>query len=376
MKRVGILWGVWAVAAGLLLAGGERLSEARYKPAADLLKVQFKRPAVSSSLAQALADLGQLAEVKIVVDWPGLLRTGVKPDAKVALAASEATLEQLLEQVLAAAAVKGHPLAWRIVDGAVLVTTQARLLQRDAVVPMSAVVGTTTRPAGAPAAATSRPAPPATAVMIPPRTRFDKAPLGEVIDFFRKLSGVDFQVHYTALETAGIRKDTPVTLQVSNVSIAKALDLVTEELSSGRGKLDSVYWIVDEGIVTLTTGAVLDTKLLSRTIDVGDLLMAVQDHEGPTLNLNLSNAANSGTNNTSTGGVYTTDNTTNRNATEAAAAVREAAQAKLAKIVQDTIGPDMWQPQGKGSISFVRNTMIISQTRLGFLLMQKAGGVR
>jgi hypothetical protein len=36
----------------------------------------------------------------------------------------------------------------------------------------------------------------------------------------------------------------------------------------------------------------------------------------------------------------------------------------------------MWQPQGKGAISFLRNTMVITQTRLGFLLLQKSAVVR
>ena len=45
----------------------------------------------------------------------------------------------------------------------------------------------------------------------------------------------------------------------------------------------------------------------------------------------------------------------------------------LVKIVQDSIGDQWWQPNGKGSIRILRNRMIVSQSLLGFKLMADAG---
>ena len=46
----------------------------------------------------------------------------------------------------------------------------------------------------------------------------------------------------------------------------------------------------------------------------------------------------------------------------------------LINIVKSSIGEDMWQPQGKGAVKIMRNMMIISQTRLGFLMLKKSAG--
>jgi len=169
-----------------------------------------------------------------------------------------------------------------------------------------------------------------------------------------------------------VNKDTPVTLEVSDITIMKALDLITESLSGGKGKMDSVYWIMDDGVVKITTGTALDAAVQTRVYDVGDLLMGVPNFEGPRLNLNIQtgNTGNSATNN----GMYNTTNNTGaggQGGSLTPAVAKEEMQNKLAAIIQKSIGDDMWQPQGKGSISFLRNMMVVSQTRLGFLLLQK-----
>jgi hypothetical protein len=207
---------------------------------------------------------------------------------------------------------------------------------------------------------------------------FDKTPLSDVVTFLQTVSNVNFHVNYTALETSGVNKDTPVTLEVSDITIMKALDLITESLSGGKGKYDSIYWVMDDGIVKITTGTALDATLQTRTYDVGDLLMAIPSFEGPRLNMNMPtvNTANSTTNN----GVFNTTNngtgTGGQGGALTATAQKEEMQKKLSGIIQKSIGDDMWQPQGKGSISFLRNMMVVSQTRLGFLLLEKSAVLR
>ena len=341
---------------------------AKAKTPQEVLKLSFKRPAVRATLAQTVEELGKLAEVKIVVDWQALIETGVRPEATVSLPAAEATLEKLLEQVLATVATRGNPLAWCMIDDSVCVTTQARVLRRDRILTGSSSV--TTRPAGAPPADDARaPAPPGGGNL-----SFDKTPLSDVMTRLQELSGVNFHVNYTALQTSGVDKTTPVTLRANDITVAKALDLITEELSGGKGKYDSVYWVVDDGMVKVTTGTALDTTVQTRVYDVGDLLMGVPNMEGPRLNLSMqtSNTANTTNNNQ----IFNPNTTNNQNTSLTPTVTKEEMQTKLAAIIQKSIGDDMWQPQGKGSISFLRNTMVISQTRLGFLLLAKSSALK
>ena len=44
----------------------------------------------------------------------------------------------------------------------------------------------------------------------------------------------------------------------------------------------------------------------------------------------------------------------------------------LIAIIKASIGEDMWQDQGKGSIRIFGNRLIISQTTLGFKLLDKS----
>jgi hypothetical protein len=367
------------VYAGLLVLGSvlalEGATPASPKSPQEMLKLSLKRPAVRSTLAQAIVDLGKLAEVKIVVDWQGLMETGVKPETAVALPATESTLEKLLDQTLSAVATKGNPLAWQAVDDSLVVTTQARVLRKG--IRLADNGATATQPAAGAAAA--GPGIKADASGGGPRFLFDKTPLSEVIDFLRKVSKVDFHVNYTAMETSAVNADTPITLNVGNITVAKALDLVCDQLSGAKSKYDSIYWVVDEGVVQITTGTALDAKTATRTYDMGDLLMQVPDAAGPRMSLNLQsqttgNGSSSG--GSSNGGIFGSTSSDQQTANITGQQAREAMQNKLIAMIQKSIGDDMWQPQGKGSASFLRNTMIISQTKLGFLLLDKANVLR
>jgi hypothetical protein len=52
---------------------------------------------------------------------------------------------------------------------------------------------------------------------------------------------------------------------------------------------------------------------------------------------------------------------------------RQKLRDNLVQSVKDSIGDDMWKPDGKGSITLLGSKMIISQTLLGFKLMENAG---
>ena len=71
-------------------------------------------------------------------------------------------------------------------------------------------------------------------------------------------------------------------------------------------------------------------------------------------------------------GLFAEDRGDRRGEGESAAAQRQRTREALIGVIKDAIGQDMWQPLGKGSIRIVRNKLIISQTLLGFKLLDQA----
>ena len=45
---------------------------------------------------------------------------------------------------------------------------------------------------------------------------------------------------------------------------------------------------------------------------------------------------------------------------------------KVVNTIKNMIGQDMWEPEGKGSIRVLNNKLVISQTLLGFKMLEQA----
>ena len=208
---------------------------------------------------------------------------------------------------------------------------------------------------GPPAPEADSPPPPADPQQPAPRQfTYDQTPLGDVMNDIRQIAGVNIVVNWRSLADHSITRRTPVSLDLTDVSTAKVLDVLTDDLSGGRDKFHSVYWLVADGVVRIATGSALNTTLETRVFNVGDLLMLAGDFEGPRLNLDMS------------GSVY---ESMGEDAADAPS--RAEAAETLIELVKDTIGEDMWQPAGKGSVSIRGEQMIVTQTRLGWLLMRR-----
>ena len=347
---------------GLLLVAPSGLAAEGEKPsppvaAAEAVKVSLTSPAVAGTLKDALEQVSKLGKVRIVVDWESIHDTGVKDDVRVAVKAPKATVGQLLELALTQAAAKGHPLAYYTEDDAVIVTTQRRVLLRNRVPAASA---------RADARAPAR-------IGALPKVDFQAVPAKDVFRFLQAVSGANMHVNWKALELSGVTKETPVSLNVSNVSIGRALTLVTEQLSAGKDKYESIYWIADADMVRISTGTALNRKLYIRVVDVASLLFIVPDFPGPRISFDTMGKNQTDSTSSSEGGFWKDeedwDDDEDKDDRRSA---RERVEQTLIDIVKDSIGPDMWQPQGQGSIRLLHRKLVISQTDLGFKLMEQA----
>jgi len=335
------------------------------KPVPDVKKAlatELPKAVVGGTLSGTLDQIGNLIDIPILADWSGLEPAGVKRTTKVSVRVSrKISAEKLLELVLMRVATKGKPLSWYVTNGVLVVTTQQRVLNRKA----------THAPVRSP-----RPQTPGRKVRTTTfkEHTFKDEPLKNVIDFYRNTTGVNFHVNWKSLQNAGIDREQPITLVLKGVSVSRALDMVTDQLSEGKDKFESVYWMINGGVVTITTGHAMNTSTIVTLHEMGDLLFAVPNFKGPRLGRSTRGAGSSQDDQSGIFDVAAAGAGTDTVENETAADTRNQAKSSLQKIITDSIGEEMWiSGGGKGSVRFFRNKMIISQTLLGYTLMKKAG---
>lgn len=342
-------------------------------PADKAMKRKIRKILIKDSLPGAIAKCASLAGVKIEVDWPALKAAGAKDTTKVVLRMSDVPVGELLDLTLVQAQTKGNNLAWYIDKDVVRVTSQRRLMHRDLAVP-----GISYLPA-APKRRTPRRLP-------IKKWAFDNTAASDVFEVVRQNSGVNIHINWRSLQEIGIQKDTPITLRASNISTARALDLITDELSGSRDKLERVYWLVDDGVLTIATGTALNRHTFTRVFYVADLLTVIPSFRGPRVRSGSSGRGGSGRDSFDASGIGMSTDTldsgvslgtgsgsrSSRTEITDTTEERKKLRENLTNIIKISIGEEMWHPQGQGSVQFLRNKMVISQTKLGFLLMGKA----
>jgi hypothetical protein len=105
---------------------------------------------------------------------------------------------------------------------------------------------------------------------------FADTPLPEALDFIRSFSGIDFVID-TKVREKFPDDQLKVSLKVKDIPLESALRLL---LSSKN--LGAVY---REGVLMVVLKEDLDKELTLRIYDVRDLLLKIQDHPGPTIEL-------------------------------------------------------------------------------------------
>lgn len=181
---------------------------------------------------------------------------------------------------------------------------------------------------------------------------YDETPLADVIDDIAQRAGVNIVVNWRSLANHNITRKSPVSIELTGVSARSALKVLTDDLSGGRGTLGSVYWLVEDGMVRIATGDALNTALTTHTFDIGDLVMVIPDFPGPRLDLAAS------------GDIFGESDDGDEEGPG-----RKEMEDNLIELIKGTIDADMWRPTGKGSVSIFRDQVIISQTKLGWMLI-------
>jgi hypothetical protein len=108
-----------------------------------------------------------------------------------------------------------------------------------------------------------------------PEFKVDNVAFTDVVDALRDLTSANIFVNWRALESEGIDRQAPVTTRLRDVKFAKALNVVLEEVGGGNVKLG---YVVDDGVITISTQEDLAKNTLTRVYDIRELLADVPDY--------------------------------------------------------------------------------------------------
>lgn len=107
--------------------------------------------------------------------------------------------------------------------------------------------------------------------------QFDGTPFEEVINRLRDATGANMLVIWKHIDQAGIDRKTPVQLRLHDVKLSKVLDEVFRQVNSDP--TNRVGYIVEDGVITISTQAEVSNNIEARLYDVADLAAEGGDAE-------------------------------------------------------------------------------------------------
>jgi hypothetical protein len=146
-----------------------------------------------------------------------------------------------------------------------------------------------------------------------PEVSFDGAPLSDVVDFLRDLSGTNIVAEWGPLAAAGIDRNTQVSVRLMNVKFGRVLDRV---LSSASGGSVPVGYSIEDNILRISTREDLERNTAIRAYDVRDIVP------------------------------------------------NEMPMQELTKMITEAVAPDSWQASGGsvGTVHASKHKLIVKQT--------------
>lgn len=201
-----------------------------------------------------------------------------------------------------------------------------------------------------------------------PRIQFDGIELAAVVQFLRDVSNTSIHVNWAALQTAGIDRTTPVTVQLTDVTVEKALRVILDSV----GGVVALGFVLDEGVLTISTREDLSTNVYTRVYDIRDLIVRVPNFTGQRMDLGSAGGNRGGTGSTGGtgggglfGGTGTGTGTTGTgNAGEEETLTRTEMVTQILDLVRNTIDRDSWIDNGGrvGSIAELSGQIVVTQT--------------
>ncbi|MGC9454801.1 MAG: hypothetical protein ACP5HU_08035 [Phycisphaerae bacterium] len=190
------------------------------------------------------------------------------------------------------------------------------------------------------------------------RVEFDGIAFGDVVEFLREVSDLNIYVNWNALQTLGIDQTVPVNVHLSNVSFEKVLRTVLDDVG---GVMAELSYVIDEGVITISSQEDLSRRTVTRVYDILDLIHPIPDHSAPSLELGRTkDGGTTGGGGTTRGGWLFKDTGGDGEDGEPA---RGAMIENIVSLIEETIDPNSWRPIGDiGSVRELGGQLVITQT--------------
>jgi general secretion pathway protein D len=184
---------------------------------------------------------------------------------------------------------------------------------------------------------------------------FEKIPFKDVVEFIRNVSGCSIYVNWKALTLQGIDPSTEVTVHLTKVTVDKALATVLNDV----GGTNPLQYILDEGVITISTREDLARRVTTRVYDIRHLLFRVPNFVGPRIDLANQNVGNNNQQAaTAWGGGFGQQNANNMGE-DNMPTKSEMIQA-LIDLITNTIDPPSWA--GDAGIREMHGQLVVTQT--------------
>jgi len=187
----------------------------------------------------------------------------------------------------------------------------------------------------------------------------DGVALSRVLDFLRQTSGANIVVNWKVLEGAGVSRDTPVSLQVRELTLRKMLRLVLDQASPGT----QLTYSTDANVIEVTTQDEADKVLITKVYVVDDLVMPDNRVVAPPM-MNLGDVTKGGTTTGGSGGSGAGQTSLFTETPSSGGAAEETTQKRgedLVALVRDVVRPTIWKENGgPASIRYFSGKLIVS----------------
>jgi hypothetical protein len=200
-----------------------------------------------------------------------------------------------------------------------------------------------------------------------PELRFQGVTFGDAIDFIRDVSGANITVNWKAIESTGVTRDSQVNLHLTAIKLRKALEMLLTEVAGG----DSVTYVVDQGVIEVTSRELADKMLITRVYPVEDLIMVIPDFtDAPGFSLEAAQNGGGGGSSSSSGqgGQAMVANqlftgTGQAGNTEQVKTKSERAQ-ELVDLIEAVVFPDIWKENGgTSSVRYYNGMLVVTAPR-------------
>ncbi len=205
-----------------------------------------------------------------------------------------------------------------------------------------------------------------------PSISVQQQPFSDVVNLLRRETGSNIVVNWNALANAGVQKQTPINLQLSNVPFKKVLSLVLQQAAGSGGT--PLGYSIDQGVITISTRSELAQQTTIKLYDISDLLVQAPNfNNAPTFNLSsatqnstsqVSSQGGGGLGNVGGGGSIFQQSGGGGGPGQKQGKSRKAMVREITSLIENTVDRNSWVDNGgsAGTIRELNGQLVVNQT--------------